>query len=302
MKRLSLAIICSILLASSSFSQKVIRLYDGIAPGSETWTQKESEFTHPLMTGLMVRNVVDPTLTVFKPKKANGTAIIVCPGGGYHWLSYESEGTQVAQWMADRGITAFVLKYRLVDTGPTMEDLQKAAEDLSRMVAESLKNSEKNDTGMTFPDKMMQIIPLANMDGIEAMKYVRQHAVEYKIDKDKIGMIGFSAGSGVELATVMKGDPESEPNFAGHIYGGDTRGEIVPENAPPLFILSAADDGIAASNPDLLKQWIEAGKSAELHIYSEGGHGFGMKKQNMPVDSWIERFGDWLKYKGFIAK
>jgi acetyl esterase/lipase len=298
MKIISVAVFLSILFLQAD-AQKVIRLYEGKAPGSEDWTQKESEFTSPPFVGLMVRNVVDPTLTVFKPAKPNGTAVIVCPGGGYHWLSYQTEGTEVAEWLAARGVTAFVLKYRLVDTGPTMEDLMKAAQELRNIIEKMTTDSGR--TGMPkFSESMMKVMPLAVADGVQAMKYVRQHVSDFSIYPNKIGMIGFSASAGVELGTVRKGDSSSEPNFAGYIYGGDTRGEKIPANAPPLFILSAADDPIAANNPDLIKQWKAASKSVELHIYSAGGPGFGMQKRNMPVDTWIERFGDWLKYQGFM--
>lgn len=282
-------------------AQQVVRLYEGKAPGSENWTQKESEFTHPMLDGLLIRNVVDPTLTVFEPEKPNGTAVIVCPGGGFHWLAYETEGTEVAEWLAARGITAFVLKYRLVSTGSTMADFEQAFQTLMGTISTAHETTtESNNKSPGFSEEMYQVMSLSTSDGIRAMKYVRQNAAEYSVAPDKIGMIGFSAGSGVELEVVMKGDSASMPNFAAHIYGGDTRGRTIPENAPPLFILSAADDEIAASNPDLFKQWRDAGKSTELHIYSEGGHSFGMTKQGLPVDTWIERFGDWLRGQGFM--
>lgn len=284
-------------------AQQIIRLYEGKAPGSESWTQKESEFTHPMIDGLLVRNIVDPTLTVFRPENPNGTAIIVCPGGGFHWLSYQSEGTEVAKWLSERGVTAFVLKYRLVNTGPTLDDFEKAFQNLMGTISAAHKTSaQSSDTAPAFSEEMYKVMNLSIEDGIQAMKYVREHASDYSIDPNRVGMIGFSAGSGVELEVVMKGDPSSMPNFTGHIYGGDTRGQEIPENAPPLFILSAADDNIAASNPDLFKKWREAGKSAELHIYSTGGHAFGMKEQGLPVDSWIDRFGDWLQVQGFIPQ
>jgi acetyl esterase/lipase len=300
MKKILLSLALSIAFAANA--QQVIRLYPGKAPGSEDWTQKESEFTHPQMTGLMVRNVVDPTLTVFKPSKPNGTAVIVCPGGGFHWLSYQSEGVEVAQWLAARGVTAFVLKYRLVNTGPTMDDLNKAAQRLFTMVsAGQKKGADSGKVDMSsFMAEMKNTITLAVADGAEAMKYVRQHATGFSVDPNKIGMIGFSAGAGVEQGTILKGDPLSEPNFAGHIYGGDTGDAKIPDDAPPLFILSANDDPISAGNPDLIKHWKAAGKQVELHIYAKGGHGFGMKKQGLPVDSWIERFGDWMGQQGFL--
>lgn len=302
MKQILTTAILFVIISIGASARQVIRLYEGKAPGSENWTQEESEFTHPMMNGLLVRNVTDPTLTVFKPENPDGTAVIVCAGGGFHWLSYQSEGTWVAEWLSARGITAFVLKYRLVNTGPTIADFEESFQALMGTISSAHESADNisNETMPAFPEEMFRVMSLSIADGIQAMKYVRQHAAEYSVDPNKIGMIGFSAGSGVELEVIMNGDPASMPNFAGHIYGGDTRGEKIPENAPPLFILSAADDDIAASNPDLFKQWLAAGKSAELHIYSTGGHGFGMTKQGLPVDSWIERFGDWLRLQGFM--
>ena len=110
--------------------QQVIPVWPGTAPGSETWTQKEETTTLPPMAagGPLIRNVTQPTLTIFLAdlSLANGTAVVVCPGGGFHFLSWESEGTEVAKWLSAHGIAAFVLKYRLVDTGPTADDFRKA--------------------------------------------------------------------------------------------------------------------------------------------------------------------------------
>jgi acetyl esterase/lipase len=102
------------------------------------------------------------------------------------------------------------------------------------------------------------------------------------------------------MGVVMDCDADSRPDFAAPIYGGGTNDKPVPSAAPPLFILGAADDPIAARGPHLYSAWREAGHSAELHLYAQGGHGFGMKKQNLPVDSWIERFGDWLRSQGLL--
>jgi acetyl esterase/lipase len=185
-----------------------------------------------------------------------------------------------------------------------MADFDKSVQALMSMI--SANHESLTDSGGTpvhnFSEEMFKVMALSIADGIAAMKYVRQHAADYAIDPNRVGMIGFSAGSGVELEVAMNGDPASVPNFAAHIYGGDTRGEKIPENAPPLFILSAADDDIAQSNPDLFVQWRAAGKSAELHIYSKGGHSFGMSKQGLPVDNWIERFGDWLRMQGLMEE
>lgn len=132
-----------------------------------------------------------------------------------------------------------------------------------------------------------------------AVEYVRQHAGEYGIDPKKVGIMGFSAGAGVTVYTILHSAPDKQPNFAAPIYGGWLGDSKVPESAPPLFILAAADDGISNGLPDLYKAWRQAGIPAELHMYAKGGHGFGMAKKGLPVDGWIERLWEWMKASGF---
>ena len=282
--------------------EQVIPVWPGAAPGSESWTQKE-ETTHlPPMAagGPLIRNVTQPTLTVFPPdpSKATGTAVIVCPGGGFHFLSWESEGTEVAKWLSARGIAAFVLKYRLVDTGPTAEDFRKAVMALFNPAP----SAGRPAGGDGLPESMRKLTPLAIADGRQAMKLVRQRASEWGIAPDRIGIMGFSAGGIVTMGVVMEHDADSRPNFAAPIYGaGLAEGAANPPDATPLFILCAANDPIAAAGSvATYTKWKTAGYSVELHMYSKGGHGFGMNKQGLPSDHWIERFGDWLEAQGFM--
>jgi len=274
----------------STLSQEIVSLYEGKAPGSEEWNYEEVEFANPGTKTRMLRNVVDPTLEVFVPEKeiASGTALIICPGGGNVWLSYESEGTAVAEWLVKKGVTAFVLKYRLRKTPEDPNDFEDFWKNFGRPGTTPSANANTSD---------MQ--NYSGADGLKAMQYVREHARAYGIDSDKVGMMGFSAGAGVTMHVILNSDQDNQPDFAALIYGGWLRGSDVPENAPPIFILCAADDRIAAGSPDLFKSWLGAGKSAELHIYSKGGHGFGMDKQGKPVDHWIERLYDWLVITGF---
>lgn len=261
----------------TGFSQKVYRLYDGKAPGSEDWHYKEIEFTTSLNSMKGVRNVVDPTLVLFSPEKslATGTAVIVCPGGGWSYLEYDKEGTLIAKWLAKRGVTAFVLKYRV---NRTVED-----------------GNTNSGSAKSYPN----IRTLCGEDGIRAIEYVREHAKEFGIDPDKVGIMGFSAGAFLTMHAIMNAKPGQQPNFGAPIYGGSLNGLSVPTDAPSLFIAGAADDRIAAGSPELYKAWIAAGKSAELHMYSKGGHGFGGIPGNLPVNTWIDRFYEWLKISGF---
>jgi enterochelin esterase family protein len=274
----------------------IISVWPQGAPGSEKWTQKEVEYENERDHNKMVRNVTQPTLTAFLPEhsRANGTAVIVCPGGGFRFLSWTNEGTAVARWLQDRGVAAFVLKYRLVDTGATPEEFRKKMEEFARSMA------NRRNRG-TMPEEMQKILSLAAADGRQAIKVVRQHASEWGVAPDRIGIMGFSAGGMLTTAVVLDHDADSRPNFAAPIYGGSIGDAKVAADAPPLFVLCADDDAFAAANSArLYLAWHEAHRPAELHIYAKGGHGFGMARCGLPVDHWIDRFGDWLDAQGLL--
>lgn len=268
----------------------IMRLYEGAAPGSEHWRHHEQENFSALWQTRVVFNVADPTLTLVAPHpaNANGTAIVICPGGGFHALSIDSEGFDVAHWLAGRGVTCFVLKYRLVPcaTDDPAAELMEKESDLAAVVA--------------------PVVPLAAADGLAAVSYVRQRAAEFGVHPERIGIIGFSAGGAVTALVGFNYTPETRPNFVAPIYlvYDWFPPMTVPSDAPPMFLLAATDDqlGLAPHSVHLYNDWVAAGKSAELHLYSQGGHGFGMRKQNLPSDRWIELFGDWLGVQGFLAK
>jgi len=274
---------------SATAQQKVIQLYNGAAPGSETWTYNEQEY-RPGTRSALIYNVSHPTLTVYPadPAVANGTAVVVCPGGGFYILAELHEGSDVAQWLNKKGVTVFLLKYRL---GQSMTD--NPGQELS-------DNMKKSD----FGQKIASVIPLSIADGRAAIQYVRAHAAEYKIKPNQIGIIGFSAGGTVAAASASNYTAENRPDFAAPIYGyipEQIQGPVA-DDAPPLFIAAATDDnlGLAHFSVELYSKWLTAKKPAELHMYEKGSHGFGMKQQNIPTDTWIERFGDWLTLHNFI--
>ncbi len=272
------------LLAISSFGQKVIPLYQGSAPGSETWSWDEQENSNNLFNTRVVYNVSKPTLTAFIPSSwsSNGTAVVICPGGGFQTLSIDIEGNDVAKWLNQRGIAAFVLKYRLVRslTDDPVKEL------MGKMSAGKLDGDNAS------------VIPLTIADGKKAMEYVRSHAGEFNINPNRIGLMGFSAGGTVAAAIAYSYTKENRPDFVAPIYPymGAIPKTPLPADAPPLFIAAASDDqlGLAPHSIQLYSDWIASKKSAELHMYKEGGHGFGMRQQDLPSDSWIDRFGDWL--------
>jgi acetyl esterase/lipase len=255
---------------------------------SAGWNQPE-EVAY-LADGLkVIRNVVQPGLTAYLPDPAiaNGTAVIVAPGGAYHFLAFEHEGTQVAAWLNAHGVAAFILKYRLVQTG----------DDFPQVVDENL-----ND-----PHKMATIVEplfgLITADGCQAVRLVRQHAAEWSIDPQRIGLMGFSAGGNLTLNVAMHYDASSRPDFAAPIYPAPPGDAPIPADAPPLFLLCAADDDMASAvTTEYYAKWRSAGQPVELHIYAKGGHGFGMEKHYLPSDDWIELFGEWLKGLGFLPE
>ncbi len=279
------------LLASLAAAQDVIPLYPGTPPGSSPETYPEKTYFSSVWNTDVVTNVTKPTLTVYKPSadSRNGTGIVICPGGGFMALSITSEGIDVAKYLTARGVTAFVLKYRLAHTG------EDATKEFTVLYADKPK----------FQETVGKIIPLAVADGLAAMTYVRQHASEWGVSPDRIGIIGFSAGGRVTAGVAFQYSPESRPAFVAPIYaGGEWKDLAVPEDAPPMFIAAATDDslGLAPVSVALYEKWTGAKKSAELHMYAKGGHGFGMKKQNLPTDHWIDRFADWLEFQGLLKK
>lgn len=290
MKNSSVKIIALLLLYATGLSaQQVIALYPGKAPGSESWTWDEKENNKNLFNTRVVYNVSRPTITAYlpDPAKATGTAVIVAPGGGFHNLSIDSEGIDVAKWLNERGIAAFVLKYRLVHC-LTDDPVQ---EFLAKMNSGSLDKESA------------PIVALAINDGLQAMKYVRSHAGEFRLNPKKIGFMGFSAGGTITMGVTFGYAADSRPDFLAPVYAymGILTDKTIQKDAPPIFICAASDDqlGLATHSSNLYNDWIAAKKPAELHIYAKGGHGFGMRKQNLPTDQWIERFGEWLKVQGF---
>ncbi|HWQ13050.1 MAG TPA: alpha/beta hydrolase [Roseiflexaceae bacterium] len=270
----------------SDTSPTVVPIWPGQAPGSEDWPQQEQETDAPPPLGIrVVRNVVHPTLTVYLPDPAiaSGAAAVVCPGGAFHFLAIDHEGDAVARWLTVRGIAACVLRYRLLPTDPDdamfMRRLHQTMADRTRMQA-----------------LIAELAPLAIADGRQAVRVVRQHAAAWSLAPDRVGILGFSAGGVVTVGAALHGDADSRPSFAAPIYSAPWEIGAVPPDAPPLFIAVASDDPFATSaSVPLYLAWQAAGRPAELHIYAAGGHGFGMRRQGLPSDAWIDRFGEWLQ-------
>jgi dienelactone hydrolase len=284
----------------------VIRLWADGPPSSLPDVGPEITFASPPAFGpetIMLRNVSDPSLTVFTPNpaKANGVGVIVCPGGVWRVLAWEQEGINPARWLAARGYTAFLLKYRVRGTPP---DPAAFAETTAKRFA----NMPKMIPGAKAPRTLADGLPdesiprareIAAEDGRRALEIVRGRAAEWGVKPDRIGMIGFSAGA--FLATDLAMDPRGAPlAFVATIYGGETQGRPVPADAPPLFAAVAQDDRMMFRVVEgLHADWSSADRPAELHTFTRGGHGFGVSKRGLPVDRWSDLLGDWLADQGF---
>ncbi len=285
--------VCFVLLSAAiaaNAQQKVIPLWPGAAPGSETWTWHQQTFYSPAFHTRIVLNVTRPTLTLYLPgpSKANGTAVIVCPGGGFHFLSIDNEGTEVARWLNARGVTAFLLKYRLFHTNRN---------DFAKETMEDIANRDK------MRAIMKTLGPRVLADGQQAVRIIRQRAAEWKISPQRVGIIGFSAGGYVSADVALHHDAASRPDFAAAIYPAIPQHIMVPPDAPPMFIVCASDDPLVpplTNSVRLYSLFQIAGVPAELHVYARGGHGFGMRKQGLPVDHWIDAYGDWLQSLGML--
>lgn len=274
-----LAVLC---LGTAAFAGELtpIPLWPGVAPGSEGWTQQEQESTTNEIR--RVSNVTRPTLTPFLPdaSKANGTAVVVCPGGGFRILAIDHEGYEVARWLNSLGVAAFVLKYRVMRTGDA---------------------GEKDRA--TMAERRNTVVPLSVADGQQAVRMVRSRAAEWHIAPDRIGIMGFSAGGYVTSAVALQHTPDSRPNFAAPIYPAVPENATVPADAGPLFLVLADDDKTVPpvqNGVRLYSAWNQAHVSAELHIYSRGGHGFGMRRKGLPVDGWTDRLREWMDVQGFL--
>lgn len=293
LRRFLASVVLLLFAAFAGFGQQpVIPLYDGPAPGSENWTWNEAQNDSNAWHTAAVYNVSKPTLTVFQPEaaKANGTAVVIAPGGGFHALSINSEGFDVARWLVQKGVTCFVLKYRVAHSLTTDP------------VAEMSAKWGKKE----FNEENAAVIPLCIADGRAAIAWVRSHARQYGVYSDRIGIMGFSAGGTVAASAMFGYNEANRPNFVAPVYAFLPPMMIgkIAADLPPVFIVAATDDGLglAPHSADLYKRLLENKKDVELHMYARGNHGFGMRRQNLPTDQWIERFGDWMGVQGLLKR
>jgi acetyl esterase/lipase len=267
---------------NQGFSQQngtTIYLWEKGAPGFEDRKNEPEQ-----AQDWWVRNVHNPSITAFFPEKPNGMAVLVCPGGGHENLVFNSEGKDAAVFLNSIGITAFVLKYRLART----------------------------------KDSPYKLETHVKQDVERAMRVVRSRAAEFKIDADRIGAMGFSAGGEVvalvayNANNVVKNtsDPidkvNAQPNFQILIYPGPL---FIPKeikaDAPPAFLLAANDDSCcSAPIIELLNGYRKANVPVEMHLYSKGGHAFNMGKRakTNSLKTWPQRLADWFEDNNNFVK
>jgi acetyl esterase/lipase len=266
------------LLTSALSANEPLPLWLAGAPGSES-RANEAE----TLEGSNVCNVHNPSITPYLPAadKATGTAVIICPGGGHRKLCLGHEGGALAEWFQARGIAAFVLKYRL---------------------------AREPESTYTIQDHAMA-------DTRRAIRMIRSRATEWHLKPDRLGILGFSAGGELAAFAAMHSDAgqpdaaelidqqSSRPDFQALIYPGTSHLFEATQGMPPVFIACGYGDrpDIAEGMAGLYLKYKAAGVKAELHIYSEAGHGFGYRPDKTGAAAkWPERFVEWLSDSGFL--
>ena len=230
------------------------------------------------------QNISIPTIQVFLPKGNlnTKTAMIVCPGGGMRANAIHHEGFDVAKALNERGIAAFVLKYRLVP----------------------IHLIGKNE-GLDYPySKEKKQLAYGHLDALNAIAHARVNALKYKINPEKIGIMGFSAGGAVTMEATYKSSKKNRPNFIAPIYPwmNIVDNQEPPAYGPPIFIVCTTEDAFKLAIPSakIYTDWAEKNYISELHLYHHGKHGFGMRKTNYPVDNWFDNMVDWIDAIGML--
>jgi acetyl esterase/lipase len=282
-------------LCSVASAQTELRLWPGAAPGSEDWSRAETVTSSPA-GDRVITNVSEPTLTVFlpDPRVATGTAAVIAPGGALRVLGFDNEGVKVAEWLNERGIAGFVLKYRTLQQDPAAPrgpppGMPGPGARQELVIVNGNANPAPDDAALS------KVLELAVADAQAALKLVRERANEWRIDPARVGIIGFSAGGGVGIGAALAPRSNASPDFLVSVYGPSLQDVNVPEHAPPLFVaVGATHFNVTNGCLALFAAWKAAGKPAELHVYDGISAGFGMTRRGHPVDGWTDRLHEWL--------
>lgn len=265
---------------------------DAIALYPDSTATSSSEQWLRFGTDPVVRNVTRPTLTPFLPKgKATGEAVIVAPGGAFMLLAMDLEGWSVARALADRGITAFVLKYRLNETPVDQKAFDEFAGQRFATIMRLAPTGEMADITE----------PRATADALAAIKLVRANSRKWGVDPKRVGMIGFSAGAMTSLNAALAPNAADRPAFVGLVYP-PMKPVTVPADAPPMFAAIAIDDEMFGRQGfSLVESWHKANRPVELHAYERGGHGFGLGRPGTTTVMVLDQFMAWLKMQSTPA-
>ena len=272
-----------------------IPLWSGPAPGSEGWTQVEAIEPDSIAGAPVISNVVIPTITPVLPRPGagKGAAVVVAPGGGFSVLAWEHEGLDVARWFAERGTAAFVLKYRTSKTPPEAH--------LVDAFESSMPDPVSDPAGLRvwMANAAESSAAFATADAEQALRLVRQQAETFGIDTARVGIIGFSAGGTVAMRAAAAPDRAARPDFVVNVYGSFI-GREVPIGAPPCYVVVAADDLFAVDwCIEAAGSWASVGAPVELHMYENGGHGFGLGHPGSPSEVWTKHLRGWLSSRNF---
>lgn len=271
--------------AAAPAAEQTLRIWPASPPGPSDWPTQEVFRKSRLPDGRTRReygDVADPAITVIRPDsgRSNGTGIVVLPGGAFMALAWDKEGIEPARWLAKLGYTVFVLKYRVRQL-PFPSD-QELGEQPGAF-----------DKAMKFLDPNVRV---AIMDAQQAIRFVRKNAAGFGVEPNRIGMMGFSAGGTTTMDVVLEADVKSRPDFAASIYGA-MENFPVPTDAPPVFLVAAQDDDVVPVEQSvaIFNAWRRAKFPAEIHLYQNGGHGFGLGKPGTPVANWTTALKAWLE-------
>ncbi len=293
--RFSLLLLCLVPVSSTAAEPKVIKIWPAKPPGEkgEVGAEKVLPDRPGARKVKRITNVTMPTITIYRPKKSidTGTSVVICPGGGYSILAWDLEGTEVANWLNSIGVTGIVLKYRV---------------------------PRRPDAPRPTPPKQ----PL--MDAQRAVSLVRSHAKEWGLNPERIGILGFSAGGHLSAHTATNFDKRAykpiddvdqascRPDFVVLVYPAyltskKDRTKLNPEirvsdKTPPMFFAHAGNDPIAADNSIQLYLALKKAKvPAELHVYTQGGHGFGLRKSDLPCSTWPKSCEAWMRTQKLLG-
>lgn len=287
MIRLVLGLCVGMLSLSLQAQQFTQRIYPGVAPGSEDWTQEEVVRTRP--GGARVyANVRDPELTAYLPDAAlaNGAAIIILPGGALRFLGVGQETNDMIEFFNAKGIAVFYLKYRVLQEEPVVPGAERPQAigpgNLPELV---IRNGNANP--LPNHEGLNRVLELAIDDAQEALKIVRSNAQQWNIDPARVGLFGTSAGGGVAFGTLIENKAGLAPNFVASLFGPSLMDVVLPDDIPPIFMATETGHGPVTSGLiALLEIWIEAGGSAELLVFDV---------PSLWNALWEERFLEWME-------